>query len=325
MLLRGESVIELLKNLRPPLDAETERELIAVAFASGDAKVRALAQKLVAKHVTGAALIKSTLGAGFHRASDASDKLRRLRRKDRGKLAVAMRAHGAYVAGVAFEEDEEFARDRMYKLVNKGVLDLHEWYMTPNQVESLELRTIPDVLFDELPALHKKKPFDSVLLWASPTVLPERFAELAPFLKKLTLGYTDITELPDVVCQCTKLEVLELHEPELVRLNPKLKKLKALKKLVIGRAKKLKALPVEVCELPNLEELGLWFVRMKTLPPEIGKLTSLRVLDLYSSSVTTLPDELARLSELETIKARFAPAVLAKLKSALPKSVRIES
>jgi DNA-binding winged helix-turn-helix (wHTH) protein len=44
--------------------AEAERELIAVAFGSHDAKARALAQKLVAEHVKGGALIKSTLGAG---------------------------------------------------------------------------------------------------------------------------------------------------------------------------------------------------------------------------------------------------------------------
>jgi len=320
MLIRGDNVLSTLQGLKPPFDAETEREVIAIAYGSNDAKARTFARKLVDKHVKGAALLRSTLGAGFHRANDASAKLRRLSWSERGKLAVALRAHGAYVAGVAFEEDEEFARDRLSKLVRKGVLDLHEWYMTPNQVESLELSTIPDIVFDELPRLPR---FDSVLLWASKTTLPKRFVELGAYMKKLTLGFTGMTGLPDVVCACTKLEQLEIHDHALERLNPKLARLTSLNKLVVSRAKKLKELPIEVCELPKLEELGLWFVRMKTLPPEIGQLKSLRVLDLYSSHITKLPDEMAQLTSLKTIKARFSPEMERKVKAVLPK-VRFE-
>ena len=39
--------------------------------------------------------IARMLGSGFHRANDASAKLRRIKYPERGKLAVAMRAHGA--------------------------------------------------------------------------------------------------------------------------------------------------------------------------------------------------------------------------------------
>ncbi|HEV7557118.1 MAG TPA: leucine-rich repeat domain-containing protein [Kofleriaceae bacterium] len=320
MLIRGDSVVATLKALKPPFDRETERELIAVAYGSNDAKARGFARKLVDKHVANAALLKSTLGAGFHRANDASAKLRRLTWPERGKLAVALREHGAYVAGVAFEEDDEFARDRLTRLVRKGVLDLHEWYMTPNRVESLDLSTIPDVVFDELARLP---PFDSVLLWSSKVTLPKRFVELRPYMKKLTLGFLDMTELPGVVCECAELEQLEIHDYMLERLHPKLAKLTSLKKLVVSRAKKMKELPVEVCELDKLEELGLWFSRMKTLPPEIGKLQSLRVLDLYSSHITKLPDEMAQLTKLRTIKARFSPDMERKVKALLPK-VRFE-
>jgi hypothetical protein len=132
-----------------------------------------------------------------------------------------------------------------------------------------------------------------------------------------------MTELPGVVCECTKLEQLELHDYALERLHPKLAKLESLKKLVVSRAKKMKELPLEVCELDRLEELGLWFMRMKTLPPEIGKLRSLRVLELYSSHVTKLPDEMAQLTKLRTIKARFSPEMERKVKALLPK-VRFE-
>lgn len=321
MLLRGDDVIDSLKTLAPPFDAETRRELIAVAYGSADSKARGLAHKLVAKHVDGAALIKATLGAGFHRANDACARLRRLELDDRGKLAVALRAHGAYVAGVAFEEDEDFARDRLPRLVDrrKGVLDLHEWYMTPNQVESLDLSTIPDVVFDELPRLHKQKKFDELVLWGSPSTLPKRFAEFAPYLRKLQLGWCGLTELPDAVCELTNLEALEVHEPNLVALNPRLKKLKKLKRLTIARAKKLKQLPPEVCELERLEELSLSFFRMKELPPAMGKLKKLHTLDLYASQITRLPDELARLP-LKKITVVSASAMQARLKQLAPKA-----
>ena len=313
VLIRGDDIISTLKALTPPFDAETTRELIAVAYASRNAKARALAQKLVSRHVANASLIKSTLGPGFHRANDASDKLRRLKISDRGKLAVAMRVHGADVAGVAFEEDEDFARDRLPRLVKNGVLDLHEWYVTPNLVEPFSLATIPDIVFDELPRLHKRKRFDKLMLWGSPAQLPKRFVELAPYIRKLEMGWCGITSIPDVVCALDKLEELEIHEPKLVELNPRLKKLKSLKRLRLARAKKIKQLPHEVFELPRLEELGLWFFRMKELPPAIGKLTRLSTLDLYDSHITRLPDELASLP-LKKITVTSSSPMHARLK-----------
>ncbi|MBL8918347.1 MAG: leucine-rich repeat domain-containing protein [Myxococcaceae bacterium] len=320
MLLRGDDLIGTLKSLSPPLDAETRRELIAVAYGSADGKARALAQKLVAAHVDEHALIRATLGSGFHRANDACTKLRQLEIADRGKLAVALRAHGASVAGVAFEEDEDFARDRLPRLVDKkGVLDLHEWYVTPNQVETLKLTTIPDVVFDELPRLHRKKKFDELVLWGSPATLPKRFVEFAPYVRRLRLGWCGISRLPDVICELTNLELLEVHEPKLVALNPRLKKLKKLKHLTIARAKKLKQLPPEVCELPNLEELGLWFFRMKELPRAMGELTKLRTLDLYGSFITSFPDELAGLP-LKQVTVTSASAMQKRLKQLAPKA-----
>lgn len=320
MLLRGDGVLDTLKTLKPPFDDETRRELIAVAYGSADSKARGLAQKLVASHVADHALIKATLGSGFHRANDASTKLRRLDVPDRGKLAVALRAHGAYVAGVAFEEDEDFARDRLPRLVDKkGVLNLHEWYMTPNRVETLELSTIPDVVFDELPRLHKKKKFDQLVLWGSPATLPKRFVEFAPYVRRLQLGWCGLTELPDEICALTNLEALEVHEPGLVALNPKLKKLKKLKRLTVARAKKLKQLPPEVCELTGLEELGLWFFRMKELPRAIGNLRKLHTLNLYSSQITNFPDELASLP-LKRITVVSASAMQKRLKQLAPKA-----
>lgn len=321
MLLRGDGLIATLKTLTPPFDPETSRELIAVAYGSADSKVRGLAQKLVASHVKDHALIKSTLGVGFHRANDACAKLRRLQLPDRGRLAVALRSHGAYVAGVAFEEDEDFARDRLPRLVDvkKGILNLHEWYMTPNQVETLDLSTVPDVVFDELPGLHRKKKFDELVLWGSPPALPKRFVEFAPYLRRLKLGWCGLSEIPDVVCELTNLEVLELHEPALTALNPKLKKLKKLKKLTVARAKKLKQLPPEICELTGLEELSLWFFRMKELPREMGQLTKLHTLNLYASHITNFPDELASLP-LENVTVVAASTMQKRLRQLAPKA-----
>jgi hypothetical protein len=69
MRLRGTDVAKKLARLAPPLDAETERELIAIAFAGADAKLRTAAQKLVDRHVPGAKLIKSHDGRASRRAA----------------------------------------------------------------------------------------------------------------------------------------------------------------------------------------------------------------------------------------------------------------
>jgi len=320
MLLRGDDLLPTLKKLTPPFDAETTRELIAVAYGSADNKARAFAQKLVAGNVKNAALIKSTLGAGFHRANDACDKLRTLKIADRGKLAVALREHGAYVAGVAFEEDDDFARDRLPRMIDrKGLLDLHEWYMTKNRVESLRLSTIPDVVFDELPRLHKKKKFDRLRLWGSPSTLPDRFVEFAPYIKKLELGWCDFNRLPDVVCELKNLESLHIHEPKLIELNPKIRKLTKLRELLVGRASKLSQVPLEICELPNLEQLRLYFFRVKELPPELAKLRKLTTLDIYGSKVKSFPDALATLP-LRNITVTSKSDMQDRLKQLFPKA-----
>jgi hypothetical protein len=132
VLLRGPKILATLKALVPPLDAETERELIAVAYAHRDKQTRAYARRLIDAHVAGATRIKSTLTPGFWHMYDheASARLRRLDRADRGKLAVAMVAHGANGWGVAFEEDLAFGRELVHKLLvaKKRELVLTDWH-----------------------------------------------------------------------------------------------------------------------------------------------------------------------------------------------------
>ena len=95
--------------------------------------------------------------------------------------------------------------------------------------------------------------------------------------------------------------------------------LKKLKHLTVARAKKLKQLPPEICELTSLEELGLWFFRMKELPRALGKLKKLHTLDLYSSSITSFPDELAGLP-LKKITVASSSAMQRRLRQLAPKA-----
>jgi hypothetical protein len=327
MLLRGKNVLAQLKSLAPPFDAETERELIATAFGDPDAKARAAATKLMLAHVTDAATLKATLGANFKRLheGDACAKLWALDRPDRGLLATALVARGTQGRAVAFQENPDYARELLPAMLEQkdgGTLFLTE-DKRGGRFSYIDLTTIPDVVFDEIPRLRKKLAFTHLMIWGAPmTDFPKRFVELAPFLTKLTLGFVDMTELPDEVCACTNLETIEIHGYKLAALNPSITKLKKLRKLRVTHSKVMTMLPPEICELAWLETLDLGFMKTK-LPKEMGNMKSLKKLELQSSKISKLPAELAQ-TPLAHINIRWSRVRPEAVKAILPR-VKIET
>lgn len=63
----------------------------------------------------------------------------------------------------------------------------------------------------------------------------------------------------------------------------------------------LKALPIEISNLINLQTLLLYGNEITTIPDSIGQLTKLKVLDLSRNQLEEIPDTIAQLSNLQTI------------------------
>jgi hypothetical protein len=159
MTLRGlddAALLAAVTSIAPPFDAATERELIALAYGHRSKAVNKAALGVVTRHVKDAAAIKSAFksrlaGMSFHLVDP---KLRALARKDRGQIASALTAYGVSSYGLAFEEDPEFTRDFAPKLLRAKTNELYltEWEQARTKnystVQTLELHTIPDVLFD---------------------------------------------------------------------------------------------------------------------------------------------------------------------------------
>ena len=69
------------------------------------------------------------------------------------------------------------------------------------------------------------------------------------------------------------------------------------------RGKKLKAVPLEILKLKNLQELDLSKNKLDSLPNEIGRLKNLEVLDVSSNKLEYFPDSIGKLKNLKKIAA----------------------
>ena len=326
MLLRGKDMAGKLAALEPPFDAETEREVIAIAISERDPKVKKRARELMLAHVPGGKELDRKFGRSDGFEDVRCEDLRTLARPDRGQLAVAMIAHGSPGGyGVAFEEDETFAHEALGKMLRKKLLDLSGW-PDRGSLTKFALATIPDVVFDEVPALRKKAGFDEVKIYGpAMKTLPARFVELAPFLRKLELSFLGIRAVPDVLCELTALEELVIDAEELRQLNPRLAQLQKLRKLDINCAERLSSLPPEIFELRGLEHLGMQGLGLREVPAGIARLSNLESIKLHGTPVVKLAPELAGLQKLKKINLRATKIDKDKARALLPKRVKIEA
>src|ERR671933_598602 len=96
---------------------------------------------------------------------------------------------------------------------------------------------------------------------------------------------------------------LDLSSKRLKVLLPEIGRLTQLKKLILGKymgdlfgsaRNNLSALPAQIGQLRQLEELQVVSNQLSTLPGEIGQLTPLRSLHLIENQLSTLPREIGQ-------------------------------
>ena len=111
------------------------------------------------------------------------------------------------------------------------------------------------------------------------------------------------SELEELIEQAAKedWEELDLAGKDIEILPAGIGKCKSLKKLILvnlASTNKLTSLPIEICELKNLQFLDLSYNNLSELPESITKLSSLRSLKLSYNSLINISDSITRLFHL---------------------------
>lgn len=98
---------------------------------------------------------------------------------------------------------------------------------------------------------------------------------------ELLLYMEEISYIPPVIGNLTKLKILYLFYNN------------------------LSSLPAEIGNLKELTELHLNDNYLTSLPPEIGNLTNLRILDVSANALDSIPSEIGNCTMLDTLNAKF--------------------
>ncbi|MCH2042578.1 MAG: leucine-rich repeat domain-containing protein [Saprospiraceae bacterium] len=174
-------------------------------------------------------------------------------------------------------------------------------------LERKDLTPLPKTLapFQNLEQLSIQG-MDKEIHWLDFSTLPQ--------LKKLSITYSSLTELPDSLKACQQLQELNLSINNLEELPQVIRSLKALKKLSIGN-NKIKELPKWIGELSQLEQLLLNSNQLTKLPDVFDKMPNLTKVSFSHNQLEELPDSLAKESidgsiVLNPFKKRFPSAAL---------------
>ncbi len=141
-------------------------------------------------------------------------------------------------------------------------------------LESLEVLSLTDGIFEEIPSVLDK----------------------LPNLSKLRLGYNQIKnvlELPEMA----NLETLELHNNEIVEITGSIQTLQKLNGLFLDN-NKLSSLPSEIGTLTQLEQLSVRNNNLTDLPVELFDCSSLKTFKVSANDISSIPDEVVQLSML---------------------------
>jgi len=137
------------------------------------------------------------------------------------------------------------------------------------------------------------------------TALPPNFVQIAPTLTFLELQQNKFQSVPHEISLCTRLEILNLAQNELITGYG----LDAPRKLatIDLRGNQFSIFPPELLELPLLKSLDLSDNKIARLPAGIRILKELEFLDLSHCQIEVLPPEIAEITSLHTIRLHNNP------------------
>ncbi len=131
------------------------------------------------------------------------------------------------------------------------------------------------------------------------TKLPEALKFLKS-LKRLTLKYNQILEIPDWIGELTSLEYLNLNINNVPKLPNSFSNLHHLNELLLWK-NELETLPEGIGNLTQLRKLNLRLNQIKKLPNTLTNLSNLVELDLHDNRLQILPESITLLKSLEKL------------------------
>ncbi|MFX1311763.1 MAG: leucine-rich repeat domain-containing protein [Promethearchaeota archaeon] len=132
------------------------------------------------------------------------------------------------------------------------------------------------------------------------TYLPEKIGQLTS-LEILDLFHTSISSLPETIGQLTSLQVLCLSRNQLASLPETIGQLTSLEKLEL-EDNQFESLPETIGQLTSLQELWLGGNQFESLPETLHLLTSLQVLCLSRNQLTSFPETIGQLTSLKKLE-----------------------
>jgi Leucine-rich repeat (LRR) protein len=129
------------------------------------------------------------------------------------------------------------------------------------------------------------------------TKIPEALKYLDD-MKRLTLRYNQISELPDWIANLKSLKYLNLNINALNKIPDSIGNLSNLKELQLWK-NELTQLPETLNNLNNLEILNIRLNNLIQLPKNFGKFNRLKSLDLHDNKIIELSDDFSNLISLK--------------------------
>lgn len=298
------ALLGALKALKPPFDDAQRGELIALAVAHADAKVRTAATKHYDANFDDMATLKSAFRTIRTRNCVADSILHELGHEHSRAIACALMFHARIGTGTAFDLDADVRRVVLgwctafaarHELTELWLHDSTEPYETPH-FHTMSSQTLADVFAAAREAGLRGIRFKRVAF----DTLPASLADAAPWMKALQIASSTFTQLPPAILSLENLEELVLWSHALNDL-PDLASLKHLKLLDISWSRTMTSVPASVCHHPGIEHLKVGAGEIAHFPESITNMRSLRILDLERSPVVSLPAHLTTLPSLETI------------------------
>jgi Leucine-rich repeat (LRR) protein len=134
------------------------------------------------------------------------------------------------------------------------------------------------------------------------TTIPEKLFEYKE-LTDLSLKGNELTQIPDKIGQLTKLVSINLSNNKLKTLPKGIGALQELKCLW-AMENVIDSLPIEFCKLQKLREVTFYNNQLTMLPKDFGQLKSLEILDLCDNKLASLPITFGDLTKMRKLGLR---------------------